>query len=104
MNMEVIVFNLISFSGDARKASMEAISYAREGDFDKANICIMEATEKISEAHKIQSELIHKEAQGQHTEITLLLVHAQDYLMNAVTIKDLATEMIHMYKEIQLIK
>ena len=32
-------------------------------------------------------------------DITLLMVHAQDHLMNAMTVRDLAQEMIAMYEE-----
>lgn len=101
MDMEMVVFNLISYSRDAKKACMEAIDYSRKGDFEKANLCMMEATEKLSEAHIIQTELIHKEAQGEKTELSFVLIHAEDCLMNAATIKELAEEMIKIYKEIK---
>lgn len=32
--------------------------------------------------------------------MSLLMVHAQDHLMNAMTVKDLAAEMIDLYEKI----
>lgn len=47
------------------------------------------AAEELSKAHHYQTELIQNEAGGEKTEMTLLMVHAQDHLMNAMTVKDM---------------
>ena len=59
------------------------------------------ASEEISAAHRIQTDLIQEEARGNHTEISLLLVHAQDHLMNAITVKELAEEFITLHKRVE---
>lgn len=59
------------------------------------------AREEISAAHRIQTDLIQEEARGNHAEISLLLVHAQDHLMNAITVKELAEEFITLHKRIE---
>ncbi|MBJ3789737.1 PTS lactose/cellobiose transporter subunit IIA, partial [Bacillus sp. OA1] len=38
---------------------------------------------------------------GNHAEISLLLVHAQDHLMNAITVKELAEEFITLHKRVE---
>ncbi|ENA0413451.1 PTS lactose/cellobiose transporter subunit IIA, partial [Listeria monocytogenes] len=38
------------------------------------------------------------EARGEKAEVSLLLVHAQDHLMNAITFKDLAKEIVDLYR------
>lgn len=45
--------------------------------------------------------MLTKEAQGEHINLTLLTVHSQDHLMTAITFKDLAQEMIDLYKEVK---
>jgi len=97
-DMETIIFTLITHSGDARSSAMEAISFAKKGEFDQAEESLRNATEKLGEAHKAQTQLIQGEAQGNKTEFSLLLIHAQDHLMNAMTVKDLATEIVELYK------
>ncbi len=97
MNMETIVFSLIANSGEGRSLSMEAIAMAKTGDFEKAQALLEEADEKIAEAHKSQTALIQSEADGVKTEVSLLLIHAQDHLMNAITISQMAKEFVDLY-------
>ncbi|HIX52315.1 MAG TPA: PTS lactose/cellobiose transporter subunit IIA, partial [Candidatus Lachnoclostridium stercoripullorum] len=39
------------------------------------------------------------EINGKHVPLSLLMVHAQDHLMNAMTVMDLCKEIIAMKKE-----
>ena len=94
-------FALILHGGNARSASLEAIAFARQGDFENASEKMTLAREEISAAHRIQTDLIQEEAGGNHAEISLLLVHAQDHLMNAITVKELAEEFITLHKRIE---
>lgn len=95
--MEKIILNIIIQSGDARSFAMEAIQCAKKGDFDQAGKLMEQCNEKLGCAHKEQTKLIHTEAEGGKTEISLLLIHAQDHLMTAMTVKDLANELIEVY-------
>jgi cellobiose PTS system EIIA component len=52
----------------------------------------------LNEAHHIQTSLIQQEIRGEKVEISLLMIHAQDHLMNAITMKDLATEVVDLYQ------
>ncbi|TCO76943.1 PTS lactose/cellobiose transporter subunit IIA [Marinisporobacter balticus] len=100
MDYNEIVLNIIIHSGNARSYAMEAISYAKKGEVDKAKKALEDSSNEISLAHNIQTNLIQNEACGQKTEVTLLMVHAQDHLMNGLTVKDLASEMVDMYSKI----
>lgn len=100
MGFENIIFELITNSGEARSYAMEALREARNENFEKAEEMIKEAEEKLLIAHKSQTELIQMEAAGEKMEINILLIHAQDHLMNAITIKDLAIEIIELHKKI----
>lgn len=103
MEFEMIIMNLLNYSGEARSSSMEAIQYAKGGELLKARQSIEEAEQKISLAHKFQTSLIHSEAQGDKFNISLLLIHAQDHLMNAITIKDMAAEFVELYSKMNKI-
>lgn len=78
---------------------MEAIKAAREGDFEKADDSIKQAERAFVEAHHSQTALLTKEAQGQKTEVSLLMVHAQDHLMSSMTFTDLAKEIIFLHQK-----
>lgn len=98
MDLETIIFTIIAHSGDARSASMEAIGHAKRGEFDNASACLEEANKKLLLIHSEQTKLIQAEAQGIETKLSLLLVHAQDHLMGAMTVRDMAGEFIELYR------
>ncbi|MBA2886781.1 PTS system cellobiose-specific IIA component [Clostridium beijerinckii] len=97
--MNQVVMELVVNGGHARSKSMEAIKAARKGDIEFAKEKIKEANEALNKAHNFQTSLIQKEAAGEEVGLSLLMVHAQDHLMNAMTVRDLAKEMISMYEE-----
>lgn len=78
---------------------MDTIAAAKSGDAEEARKKLQDAAEELSKAHHYQTELIQNEAGGEKTEMTLLMVHAQDHLMNAMTVKDMAAEIIELYEK-----
>lgn len=102
MNYEEIIMELIVNSGNARSKAMEAIQAAKAGNILEARELHKKAGAELSKAHQAQTQLIQDEATGNPKTITLLLIHAQDHLMNAMTIRDLAEEFIDMYENLQL--
>lgn len=92
------IMTLIANSGEARSKAMEAIQVAKTNDFIAAKKMLQEASDVLRMAHKIQTGLIQEEAGGSKQEITILMIHAQDHLMNAMTVKDLAAEFIELYE------
>lgn len=101
-DLETVIFQIILHGGNGKSAAMEAIHAAKKGDFLMAEEKIKECEEALREAHHIQTSLIQREIRGERTEISLLMVHAQDHLMNAITVKDLASEMVDLYKSIEV--
>lgn len=98
--MEEIVSNIIMHSGKARSYSMEAITFAKEGKFEKSREFIRMADEELGYAYSSQTSLIQGEAANDKVDISLLLVHAQDQLMTTMTFKDLAIELIEINKKV----
>ena len=96
---EKSIFQIISASGDSRGSAFEALRLARKGAFEEANEKMQEAKKKSIIAHDEQTRLIAKEINGEKTETTLLMVHAQDHLMNSLLARDLIEEMIEILKE-----
>lgn len=93
---ELQICQLISASGTAKSMYIEAIQMAKKGEFDKAADLIKEGEKCFLQGHKAHSEML--------TDLTsftnLLLVHAEDQMMSAETIKILAEEIIDLYKRI----
>lgn len=100
MDLEQIVFEIISHAGNARSNCYEALRLSKEGNIEQAYKFIDRAKDELIETHKIQTSLLQKEASGDHQNVTLLLMHAEDHLMTAILAKELITEMIELYKTI----
>lgn len=92
---------IIANSGMSRSSSMEAIKYAKNMEFEKAEEKIKEAEEYYFNAHESQNELIFKETRGEDKiDVNILMVHAQDHLTMALMTKDNAKEFLDLYKKI----
>lgn len=98
-NMQVVM-GIIMQAGNAKAAAMQAITAAKTGDFDKADEFVKQANKDLVNAHNVQTDMLTKEAQGDHVKVDLYMVHAQDHLMTAITFIDLAKEIVELYKKI----
>lgn len=95
---EKISFNIIANSGDGRSFAFEALKSARLGDFEKSEELIKKSDESLNLAHKTQTELLCQEANGNKTDVDVLLIHAQDHLMTSILANELIKEMILLYE------
>lgn len=94
-------FQIISAVGAARSSFVEAMEAARKEEFDKAEQKMQEGHELLVSGHTEHTSLVQQEAAGNHVEVNLFLVHAEDQLMSAETIKIMANELIHVYRKCQ---
>lgn len=98
---EAIVGNLVVHGGDAKSLAIEAIEAARRGDFDRADDLMRQSTDALNEAHGFQTARIRQEVAGDsHEPVTLLMVHGQDHLMNAITVHDLADQIVGLCRQL----
>ena len=95
------IMNLIIYGGDGKSSAMEAIQAAKEGNFDLADEKIQAAEKSLLEAHHTQTEMLTQEANGDSVEMSLLMVHGQDHLMTGMMFKDLAKELVAVYRVIK---
>lgn len=99
MDLEQVAFNIILHAGNARSYYFEALKLAREGNFVNVQEQITKAKKELIEAHRMQTILLQQEADGKKQKLSLVLVHAQDHLMNTILAQDLIQEMILMYQK-----
>ena len=92
--MEEIVMSLVGFSGEGRSYAFEALRAARKGESIKPDEAMKKCEEALLEAHHTQTDLIQNEINGVPTKVSILMVHAQDHLMNALLAKELIEELI----------
>ncbi|MFS0750524.1 PTS lactose/cellobiose transporter subunit IIA [Oceanobacillus sp. 1P07AA] len=94
MDLELEIFQLISKSGDAKAIAYEGLQLAQNGELETARKKLKEAHSTLNLAHNTQTKLIQAEITGENIKMSLLMVHAQDHLMAALSEISLIEEMI----------
>lgn len=100
MDFEQTVMELLINAGEARSHAMSAIQSARKREWQQADEALAASAEAAKAAHRIQTQLIGADESEGKLPMTLILVHAQDHLMNAMLCRDLAEEIVLLRKEL----
>lgn len=96
-NLQVIM-ELVMYGGDGKSNAMEAIQAAKKGDFQLADTKMKMAEESLLKAHHAQTDMLSQESAGNPAELSLLMIHGQDHLMTGIAFKDLAQEIVDLYR------
>lgn len=100
--IEVISCQIIAASGCAKSNYVEAIELAKKGKIDEALDLIEQSKEIFLQGHEAYAKLLALSAQDK-LEIPLLLMHAEDQMMNCETMKIMALELIEQCRQFQKI-
>ena len=92
---------MITRAGNGRTEAYEALRAAKTADFAGAAEHLAAAERELGEAHTAQTRLLAGEAQGVGMTPSLLLVHAQDQLMTAITERSLIAELVELYRRLE---
>lgn len=95
-----VVMGLIMHGGSIKGFALEAIKAAREGDFEKADDLLAQSANEAKNAHDAQTSMLTAAAQGEKVAIDIYMVHAQDHVMTGLATRDLAVEMVALYKKL----
>lgn len=100
MNEKVVeaAMGIIIHAGDARLFCKEALDAVADFNFEKAAEKMRGADKEIAEAHRIQTDAIQGEANGEKMEYSVLFAHAQDTLMTIYSEINIANQLIKIAK------
>lgn len=99
--LQVVAFEIILHSGSARTSVHEAFADMREGHYNEAVEKLEVANADLLEAHHAQTNLLQEYASGTDIKIEIIMVHAQDHLMTTMTLREVALEMLNLYRKIE---
>ena len=97
--LELTCFSIISAAGAAKSCFIQAIDEARQGKFDEAEALVKQGEQMLIEGHAPHTEMVQQEAAGNHVEVNILLVHAEDQMASTETFKVMAEQFIEVYRE-----
>ena len=98
--MELICFNMISSVGMAKSSYVEAMRAAAKGSFEEAAEKLKEGDGFYAKGHDSHADLIAQEASGNPVQLSLILMHAEDQMLSAETIRLLAEENMKLYQKL----
>lgn len=98
--LQTAAFEIILSSGNGRTLTHEAFKLMREGKHSEAEAKLEEANGAFVEAHNAQTELLHAYANGEELIMEIIMIHAQDHLMTGMTLREVAIEMLELYKRV----
>ncbi|MEX2689333.1 MAG: PTS lactose/cellobiose transporter subunit IIA [Candidatus Njordarchaeales archaeon] len=94
-----LVFHIIGHAGEARGKVFDAFDKIKEKDFESAEKLLEEAQEEIIKAEKYHMILVKKEAKDPGSlPFSLLLVHAEDLMIIAMSELDLMRKFLEFFK------
>lgn len=104
-HIEEVAFDIIAKAGDGKAKVEQALRQARKGNFGEAEDLLKDADLMLLNAHQIQTdELITRQAKGEWNEpFNVVVAHAQDYVMTAMVMSELAKEIVNLYAKIKAI-
>ncbi|ABR36793.1 PTS lactose/cellobiose transporter subunit IIA [Clostridium beijerinckii] len=96
--LELAIMNIIINAGDCKNHAYMALNSVNEGNYEEAEKEMQLANDALAKAHEGQTMFLHKEANGEKVDISVLFVHAQDHLMTAITEKNLIEQIMELRK------
>lgn len=97
--LQVISFEIVSYSGDARSKLLIALENAKQGKFEECDKLVEQANECLNEAHNAQMDVMQVEANGEPIQMGFIMTHAQDHLMTSLLLKDIIGTLIDVYRK-----
>ncbi len=97
--LQELSFQIIANAGEAKSYAFAALNAAKESDKASYDENMEKAEEMMNMAHKIQFDLLAKEASNklEDAKFSILVVHAQDHLMTTLTTIELIKEIAQLY-------
>ncbi|CAI3245089.1 MAG: PTS lactose/cellobiose transporter subunit IIA [Paraclostridium bifermentans] len=96
--LEMAIMNIIINAGDCKNHAYMALNYVNERNYEEADKEIQLSSNALAKAHDGQTTFLHKEANGEKIDMSVLFVHAQDHLMTAITEKNLIEQIMELRK------
>ena len=100
-------FEIVALAGDARTIYLQTLDLLKEykkADSGRKSEILKEIDKNKKEAedlliqcHQKQTDLLQTEARGEDTDMSYLMVHAQDHLMTTLLLKEMLETFIDLY-------
>lgn len=100
------IMTMISYAGSAKTKLITAMRETSKRNYKKAYQLIEEADKDLEACHQAQTNILFKDCDTSDVNdfknnISVLLIHAMDQVMDAMNMRDIVYEMINLVRSIQ---
>lgn len=96
--LQMLGFEIVAYSGDARSTLLTLLREVRQGKFDRVEEALKDTDENLTLAHNSQTKILAEEASGKDMDMGFIFIHGQDHLMTTLLLRDLIQDFIELYK------
>lgn len=100
MDIQQVCMELITHAGMAKSCYMDAVKAAKKGEIRSAREKIEEGEQQFLSGHQIHLQMLSSDSKEEFDSLKqLLLMHSEDQMMSAETVKLFALELIDLYEQ-----
>ena len=96
IDLEEMALEIITNVGTARSMYVEAVEAAKCGNFEEAHNLVAEGEKIFVNGHHAHADLVNAKIGVEELQYMFLVMHAEDQLMSAETLKIVCDELIDM--------
>ena len=96
IDLEEMALEIITNVGTARSMYVEAVEAAKTGNFEEAHNLVAEGEKIFVNGHHAHADLVNAKIGVEELQYMFLVMHAEDQLMSAETLKIVCDEVIDM--------
>lgn len=96
IDLEKMALEIITNVGTARSMYVEAVEAAKTGNFEEAHNLVAEGEKIFVNGHHAHADLVNAKIGVEELQYMFLVMHAEDQLMSAETLKIVCDELIDM--------
>lgn len=89
-----LAMEIISYAGTAKSHCILALEAAKQGQTQEVEKNFHDAEDNFAQAHDLHKDILSEELNTKEPRVSMLLMHAEDQLMSAETIRFVVQEFI----------
>lgn len=99
IDLEEMSLEIITNVGTARSMYVEAVEAAKAGNFEEAHNLVAEGEKIFINGHHAHADLVNAKVGVEDLQYIFLVMHAEDQLMSAETLKIVCDQLIDLLEQ-----
>lgn len=97
---EETVFTIITSASEAMDFIDKCFKACIRGEYELCGHLLEQSDRVLDKAHEVQAQMIQDELNGKTAVLNMMMIHAQDHLMNVILAKQIITYFLELAEKI----